>query len=116
MKKLDAVDAQANRRRPHPTGASLFSMSYSRYLSPANLRPRFFSIRKARMMTGIDCDTLLNLERSGLLPPRVFIGDKSKRFIADELEIVFDARNSGKSDNELRELVLEIVKKRKGDV
>lgn len=56
--------------------------------------------------------SMLRDEKDGLMAPPIKIGHRSVAYIVDELEAVLQARIQGKSKEEIKLLVLELVASR----
>lgn len=52
--------------------------------------------------------------KKGLLPPLIPLGPKSSALTEDEVEAINAARRAGKSDDEIRRLVRQLIAARKG--
>ena len=59
--------------------------------------------------------TLFSQINQGLMPKSISLGIRSRGYIQHELDAVLLARVQGKSDDQIKELVLSLVANRQGD-
>ena len=69
---------------------------------------------EALKLTATSHSTFYKRIQEGLLPPSVVLGANSVAYPLHEIDAVNRARLAGKSDDEIRELVSELIKQRKG--
>lgn len=70
-------------------------------------------LRQVLAVTGRACSTLYEDIRKGLWPPGIRIGGVSVGWLEHETQAILAARVAGKSDEEIRQLVNDIVVARK---
>lgn len=63
-------------------------------------------------LTGRSKSSLNNDEKAGLMPTPISIGDRAVAYIKHEIEAVIQARISGKSKAEIKELVVNLIAQR----
>jgi prophage regulatory protein len=71
-------------------------------------------IRKCEVISilGVSKSTLHNRINSGLLAPSISLGGRAVGFVKYEVDAVIDAYVQGKSNDEIKTLVLSLVKSR----
>lgn len=52
-------------------------------------------------------------EQSGLIPPAISIGDRAVAYLKHEIETVIQARIEGKTNEQIKALVQELIEQRK---
>ncbi|OKY27658.1 AlpA family transcriptional regulator [Thalassotalea sp. PP2-459] len=52
-------------------------------------------------------------EQSGLMPPAISIGDRAVAYLQHEIEAVIQARIEGKTNEQIKALVQELIEHRK---
>ena len=65
------------------------------------------------LLTGRSKSSNYNDEKQGLCVPPIPIGDRAVAYVKHEVEAVIQARISGKSKGEIRELVANLIAQRK---
>jgi len=63
--------------------------------------------------TGLNNTSLFNQIQDGLLPPYIQLGARAVGLMKFEVDAIMAARSAGYSDDQIRELVLKLVEKRK---
>jgi prophage regulatory protein len=69
--------------------------------------------RPASALLGYSLATFYRHQKAGLLPPTVRIGENSEALALHEIEAINRARLAGKSDDDVRAVVRELVEARK---
>jgi len=67
---------------------------------------------KVEAKTGYKKSMVYDLMSKGVLPGSIRIGDRARAWISSEIDAIVAARIAGKSDDEIRTLVLDLVSKR----
>jgi len=76
------------------------------------LTRRFLDKTEVCAMFGFTRSTLYRRVSSGLLPPSVHFGGNMSRWISTEADAVFKAMASGKTEGEVKALVVGLIEQR----
>lgn len=80
--------------------------------SISQIRPRIVRPADAARLSGIPRSSLYLRINRGTFPPAVKLGPRSSGFLLDEVEAVIDAHVAGRSIDEIKALVRQIVAER----
>ncbi|WP_367026232.1 AlpA family phage regulatory protein [Methylococcus sp. ANG] len=80
--------------------------------SISQIRPRIVRPADAARLSGIPRSSLYWRINRGTFPPAVKLGPRSSGFLLDEVEAVIDAHVAGRSIDEIKALVRQIVAER----
>ncbi len=73
---------------------------------------KILRVNQAQKATGIPRSSFYSQVAKGLLPPSVQLGPRSVGWVESEIEAVNFARILGKNDEEIKSLVMRLVKDR----
>jgi prophage regulatory protein len=78
-------------------------------MNPTTIPRRLVKLPEVMNLCALRATSVYTQEKSGLLPPRVKLTQRSSAWVLDELAVVNAARITGKSDDEIRALVRQLV-------
>ena len=76
-------------------------------------QPKLIRRTEVLNLTARSKSSLFLDEQSGLMPPAISIGDRSVAYLQHEIEAVIQARIEGKTNEQIKALVQELIKQRK---
>ena len=75
---------------------------------------RIIRIKEVKSRSGNNASsTIYGRVEDGTLPPPIKIGPRASGWVESEIDSIIDARIEGKSEDEIRELVKNLITKRK---
>lgn len=83
-----------------------------KYIQPSKVNIQLIRRSPVLTKTGRSKSSLLLDEKNGLFVPPISIGSRAVAYIKHEVDAVIDARVQGKSNEQIKQLVSELINQR----